>query len=253
MPNAQIYRMVAPVHMCPSGQKALHLLKSQGFSVEDHQMPTRAKTDAFKAAHDVKTTPQVFIDGRRIGGYDDLRAHLGLAPARPMTPTYRPVLVLFAMAFLMAMAIGWVLTGRMWNIGLPMQFLVIAMCLLALQKLRDIEGFSSTFLTYDLLAQRWLPYAYIYPFLEAGAGLLMLAGVLTWLSAPVSIFIGTIGAVSIIKAVYIQKRELKCACVGGGSNVPLGAVSLLESVMMAAMGVWMLLMPMKTWMPMAGM
>jgi hypothetical protein len=85
-----------------------------------------------------------------------------------------------------------------------------------------------------------VPYAYIYPFAEALAGILMIAGVLTWLAAPLALFIGGIGAVSVFKAVYIDKRELKCACVGGDSNVPLGAVSLLESLMMVAMAIAML-------------
>ena len=97
------------------------------------------------------------------------------------------------------------------------------------------------FLGYDLLAQRWLPYARIYPFAEVGAGVLMIAGALTWLSAPVALFIGTVGAVSVFKAVYLDKRELKCACVGGESNVPLGFVSLTENLMMVAMAVWMAL------------
>ena len=52
--------------------------------------------------------------------------------------------------------------------------------------------------------------------------------------------IGGIGAISVIKAVYIDKRELKCACVGGSSNVPLGFVSLTENLMMLGMGLWML-------------
>jgi len=68
---------------------------------------------------------------------------------------------------------------------------------------------------------------------------LMTAGVLTWLSAPVALFIGLVGSVSVFKAVYVDKRALKCACVGGSSNVPLGFVSLTENVMMVAMAVWM--------------
>ena len=60
------------------------------------------------------------------------------------------------------------------------------------------------------------------------------------LVAPVGIIIGTIGAISVIKAAYIDKRELKCACVGGGSNVPLGAISLSKNLIMAGMGIWML-------------
>ena len=96
------------------------------------------------------------------------------------------------------------------------------------------------FLNYDLLAQRWVPYGKLYPFGEALAGILMTAGAMMWLSAPVAIFIGGIGAVSVIKAVYIEKRELKCACVGGDSNVPLGFISLTENLMMLGMGTWML-------------
>jgi hypothetical protein len=45
----------------------------------------------------------------------------------------------------------------------------------------------------------------------------------------------------VFKAVYLDKRELKCACVGGSSNVPLGFVSLTENLMMIAMAVWMAL------------
>ena len=242
MPTATIYRMVAPVHMCPSGQKALYLLKKRGFTIDDHPMKTRSDVDAFKVAQDVKTTPQVFIDGQRIGGYDDLRAHLGMAPARPTTPTYRPIIALFGMAAFMALAIGWMMHGGLTVTGWLMAFGAVSMCLLSLQKLRDLEAFTSTFLIYDLLARRWVPYAYVYPFLEGISGLLMLAMALHWASGPIAIFIGAIGGWSVYRAVYIEKRELKCACVGGNSNVPLGAVSLLENVGMVAMGLWMLWM-----------
>ena len=64
----------------------------------------------------------------------------------------------------------------------------------------------------------------------------MAGAVLPWISAPVALFIGTVGAVSVFKAVYIEKRELKCACVGGDSNVPLGFVSLTENLFMMGMG-----------------
>ena len=114
------------------------------------------------------------------------------------------------------------------------------MILLGLQKLQDVDRFATMFLNYDLLAQRWVRYGYIYPFVEAGSGLLMLAGILTWIAAPAALFVASIGAFSVFKAVYIDKRDLKCACVGGDSNVPLGFVSLTENLMMIGMAVWML-------------
>jgi len=113
---------------------------------------------------------------------------------------------------------------------------------LAIKKLEDLEGFTTGFLGYDLLARRMVRYAYVYPFLEAFAGIAMLADQ-PWLNpiaGLVAFTIGLIGGVSVIKAVYIDKRELKCACVGGDSNVPLGAISLTENVMMFGMGGYML-------------
>ncbi len=106
-------------------------------------------------------------------------------------------------------------------------------------KLQDVEQFSSMFLSYDLLAQRWVPYARIYPFAEAAAGILMAGRLLPWLAISLALFIGTIGALSVCYAVYIQKREIKCACVGGSSNVPLGFVSLTENLFMIGMASWM--------------
>ena len=55
-----------------------------------------------------------------------------------------------------------------------------------------------------------------------------------------AIFVGAVGAWSVFKAVYVDGRELRCACVGGDSRVPLGFVSLTENLTMLAMGCWML-------------
>ncbi|VEF11895.1 Uncharacterised protein [Pseudomonas fluorescens] len=67
----------------------------------------------------------------------------------------------------------------------------------------------------------------------------MIANALTWLSVPVALFIGSVGAYSVFKAVYVEKRDLKCACVGGDSNVPLGFISMTENLMMVGMALWM--------------
>lgn len=238
--TAVLYRMVTDKHVCPFGLKARHLLRRKGFTVDDHWLRTRAETDAFKAQHGVETTPQVFIDGQRIGGYDDLRRHFGLAVPDPKATSYAPVVVLFAITALMALATSQAAFGTPFTLRAAEWFIGMSMAVLALLKLQDIGRFATMFLGYDLLARRWVPYATVYPFAEALAGLLMIAGVWTWLAAPVALFIGTVGAVSVFKAVYIDRRELKCACVGGSSNVPLGFVSLTENIGMVAMALWML-------------
>lgn len=241
--EATLYRMVMPPkHTCPYGLKAKHLLKSKSYSVIDHHLKTREETDAFKAEHGVESTPQVFIGGKRIGGYDDLRKFFGKKVLAPGQTTYKPVIAIFSVAFLLGLVINIFVGWPQGVVGVIPTSISVTMVLLALMKLRDVESFSSMFLNYDLLAQRWVPYSYFYPFGELVAGLLMLAGVLSVVSIPLALFIGTVGAVSVFKAVYIDKRELKCACVGGDTNVPLGFVSLSENLMMIGMAVWMLSM-----------
>ena len=238
--TATLYRMVMTDHMCPHGLKSKSLLERQGFHVEDRHLTSRAEVNAFKTKYDVKTTPQTFIDEERIGGFDDLSAHLGKATKSKDSTTYKPVIALFSVAFLMAIAITWVALGTTFTGRTVEWFISISMVLLGLQKLQDVEQFATMFLNYDLLAQRWVRYGYVYPFVETGAGLLMMAGVLTQLSAPAALFVASIGAISVFKAVYIDKRDLKCACVGGDSKVPLGFVSLTENLMMIGMAIWML-------------
>jgi len=94
--KATIYRMVMEEHTCPFGLKAKDLLSRQGYEIEDHQFHTRKEVDDFKAEHGVSTTPQTFIDGKRVGGYDDLRALFGKPVRDPKAVTYRPVAAVFA-------------------------------------------------------------------------------------------------------------------------------------------------------------
>jgi glutaredoxin len=240
--RATLHRMVMARHVCPYGLKAKDLLERRGFEVEDRWLRTREEVDAFKLAHRVNTTPQTFIGEQRIGGYDDLRRFLGKRVADPKAVTYKPVVAVFAVTALMALAASYAAFGSPITTRAGEWFISFSMCVLAILKLQNIETFSSMFLGYDLLARRWVPYSYVYPYAEGLAGILMVAHALSWLSIPIAAVIGGIGAVSVFKAVYIDKRELKCACVGGGSNVPLGFVSLTENVMMVAMAAWMLTM-----------
>mgnify|MGYP000038199378 CR=1 FL=1 len=244
--TAVLYRMVMPDHLCPYGLKSKWLLEREGYEVVDHWLTTREETNAFMERHGVKTTPQTWIGGERIGGYDALRSNFDTSKSDGKD--YAPVLRLFAVGALMALAIS-LATGTGLGLRTFEWFISVSMVLLAMQKLSDVESFSTMFLNYDLLARRWVPYGYIYPYAEAAAGILMTAGALLWLSAPIAMVIGGIGAVSVFKAVYIDKRELKCACMGGDSNVPLGAISLTENVMMFAIGLWMAI---KAVIPLAG-
>ena len=106
------------------------------------------------------------------------------------------LLAIFAIALLIGLAMSWTTQGTLLTARMPEFAVATAMVLLGLQKLQDIESFSTMFLNYDLLAQRYVPYSYVYPYAETAAGLLMLAGTLIWVAAPLALFVGTVGAVS---------------------------------------------------------
>lgn len=239
--TAKLYRMATQEHICPFGLKSKHLLKQKGFNVEDHKLRSRQETDDFKQKHGVSTTPQVFIAEQRIGGYDDLRSYFKLPQERNLLSRYTPIIVTFTLSALMVSALMFNGAINVSASSFAVNFIGVAMMLLALQKLQDIIAFSNQFITYDLLAMKHLRYAYVYPFAEAYAGLGMLAGAPALFVAPVSIFIGFIGTISVIKAVYIDKRALKCACVGGNSDLPLGFISLSENIAMLGAGTYMLI------------
>ena len=241
MATATLYRMVTDDHTCPFGLKAKSLLQRRGYDVEDHLLSDRAAQDAFKQEHDVQTTPQIFISGDRVGGYDDLRQFLGIKAKGKDEKTYAPIIAIFSVAALMSLAVAWMAYGAIMSLRVVELFVAISMCILGIQKLRDLNGFTNGFLGYDLLAKRYIPYAYIYPFVEAGAGILMIAGgFAAKAAAPFALVVGSIGAWSVYKAVYIDKRDINCACVGGNSRVPLGAISLTENLMMIGMSIWMI-------------
>ena len=225
--KTKIYRKPS----CPWGEKAVKLLKEKGIEFEDHKFASKEEEEEFKNKHEVKTTPQVFLDGKRIGGYTDLAEHFD-ENVEEESKSYKPVIALFATAGLITLATK---SGMMGFMG-------YSLCLLSCLKLMDLSSFVSSFKKYDLVTKKITAYGYFYPFAELAAGLGFLSGLLPIATGSLSLLVGLIGGISIIKAVYIDKTDLNCACVGGNTKVPLGIISFTENVMMAGMGLWLLLL-----------
>ncbi len=232
LPNGPVtvYRMSMADKECPWGLKAIALLKEKGIAFQDIKLTDQEAVNALKAKFNVPTTPQIFFGEERVGGYSDLAARLN-APVAKAEFSYVPVVAVFGVAALITLSLGQGFMG----------FMGIALCMLASLKLMDMEGFAAGFAKYDLLSKRVKPYAWAYPVIELGLGLALLAKLASPFIALVSLAVGVIGAVSVVKAVYIDKMEINCACIGGNSKAPLGVVSLLENLMMVAMGVMLLI------------
>jgi glutaredoxin len=74
--EATLYRMVLPEHTCPFGVRAKEMLDEAGFEVDEHILKSRDEVEQFKEEHGVSTTPQIFVDGERIGGSAELESYL---------------------------------------------------------------------------------------------------------------------------------------------------------------------------------
>lgn len=140
--------------------------------------------------------------------------------------SYTLVIALFSTAELMALANSLGLNG----------FMSISPRMLASLKLMDLNTFAESFAKYDLITQRLKPYAKVYPFAELAIGLGFLAGIAPLATGIGSLAVGLSGVASVVKAVYIDKLALNCACVGGNSKAPLGVISFAENAIMALMG-----------------
>ena len=141
--------------------------------------------------------------------------------------TYTPVIVVFAVAFLLSFSTNFNMIS----------FMGYALVMLATLKLMSLQSFYTSFKKYDLVTKKISFYGFAYPFLELIIGISFISAQLLQVSSVFSIIVGSISFISIAKAVYIDKIDLNCACIGGGSNVPLGFVSLSEAFMMILMGV----------------
>jgi hypothetical protein len=209
------------------------LLEQQQIPFEDHRLTSTEAVEAFKSAHGVATTPQVFAGDERIGGYSDLAARLGVR-AESAEVSYAPVVAVFLTAGLMAAVLDAGISG----------FMGIAISLLAMLKLMDVDAFATSFRKYDLLSQRWRGWARFYPGIELLVGLGVLqqpeASAAAQLVGALALVLGAMGMVSVGKAVFVDHLALNCACVGGNSKTPLGVVSFAENLLMTGMGVVML-------------
>ena len=76
-----LYRMKLPDHECPYGLLAKRMLEDGGIDFEDRLLTSREEVDAFQDEQGVDTTPQVFVDGERIGGSEELASWLETSDA----------------------------------------------------------------------------------------------------------------------------------------------------------------------------
>ena len=154
--------------------------------------------------------------------------------------TYKPILLIFAyitgVTLLLEYLDGVFAWMRWMNNFMAGFFLVFSFF-----KLLNLKGFAESYAMYDIVAKKWSGWGYIYPFIELVLGLAFLTGFYLILNYAITFVVMTISIIGVLQSV-LNKRKIKCACLGDVFNLPMSTVTILEDVLMIAMSGIMLLM-----------
>jgi copper chaperone CopZ len=106
-------------------------------------------------------------------------------------------------------------------------------------KLLDLRGFGDAYRSYDVVARAWPAWGFIYPFAELSLGIAYLLNMNPLATNIVTLVLMLVGAVGVLKAL-LDKRAIRCACLGTALNLPMTTITLVEDLGMAAMAAVML-------------
>lgn len=158
---------------------------------------------------------------------------------RSWLSTYRPILLIFAFLTGITVLVEYQHDGfdmmrwmRHFMAGFFLTF--------AFFKLLDVKGFANSYRTYDIVADKWPVWGYIYPFVELGLGIAYLMNY-EMLAVNIAAFlIMTVSIIGVLRSV-LNKRKIQCACLGAVFDLPMSTVTIIEDALMIVMSGWMIL------------
>ncbi len=129
-------------------------------------------------------------------------------------------------------------SGMLWMQYFMAGFFIV----FAFFKLLNIKGFASSYSMYDIIAGKWYSWGYIYPFVELTLGVLYLLNIAPFATNLATVIILGVSSIGVIKS-NLDKKKIKCACLGDVFNLPMSTVTIVEDLTMVAMALFMLIIP----------
>ncbi len=152
--------------------------------------------------------------------------------------TYRPLFLI--LAYLVGLvALAEISAGSFQGMRAMRHFMGGFFLAFSFFKLLDVRGFADAFQTYDILARGSRAYGYAYPFIELALGIAFITSFQPVATNAVTLAITGIGTLGVTQAL-VQKRRIKCACLGSVFNLPMSKVTFFEDTLMAGMAAAML-------------
>ena len=154
--------------------------------------------------------------------------------------TYRPLLLILAYLLVGSLLVQWPNGGatgilhRVNGTETMRYFMAGFFLVFSFFKLLDVPAFADAYAGYDLLAKRWHGWGLIYPFVELALGIAYLANLNPLLTNWITLIVMGFSAIGVIQAV-LDKRSIRCACLGAVFKLPMSTVTIIEDVGMVLM------------------
>jgi len=152
--------------------------------------------------------------------------------------TYRPILLIFAYITGITLLIQFVAGQFNWMTWMN-HFMAGFFLTFSFFKMLNLSGFADSYTTYDIIAKHWRGYGYIYAFIELALGLAYTFHFHPILTNTVTLAVMTISLIGVLQTV-LNKRKIKCACLGDVFNLPMSTVTVIEDGLMIGMSAVML-------------
>jgi len=162
-----------------------------------------------------------------------------ILPEKSFT-TYKPLLLIVAFIAGVSLLSQYpfdAFSGMIWMRHFMAGFFIV----FSFFKLLNLSGFASSYSMYDIIAAKWNSWGYIYPFVELGLGIMFLINIVPFYTNVATILILGVSTIGVVQS-NLQKREIKCACLGDVFNLPMSTVTIVEDVSMVLMSIAMLVL-----------
>lgn len=153
--------------------------------------------------------------------------------------TYKPLLIVFV--FIILVSSAYQISLDQFDLHLFMNHIMAGFFIgLSFFKFLDLKAFAESFSSYDPVAQRWMNYGYIYPFIELVLGLLFISGQALVFANVITVIILTVTTMGVYKRLR-SPSPFQCACLGTTFSLPLSNLTIGENVVMIVMALYSLL------------
>ena len=161
-------------------------------------------------------------------------------PIEPKTwfETYKPVLLIFSYILVVTLLLATVSGEFIWTRWAE-QFMAGFFLVFSFFKLLNLRGFVESYAMYDIVAKNWRGWGYVYAFIELGLGLAFLTGLSPVVTNGVTLGVMSISLIGDMQTV-LNKRKIKCACLGDVFNLPMSTITIIEDGLMIVMSAAML-------------